>query len=294
MLQEIISGIILDVKNINTLEMIDYLVIGHITIDKTAHGLKLGGTAAYVALTVKALGWRVGVVTSWGEEIPASELDGLTIVNIHTAESTKFENLYCEKKRNQIIKGTAAPLKYEHIPEPWQNSKVVHIGPVAREVDQDITHRFPNSLVGITPQGWFRDWDTKGNVLFSDWREAKSTLQYANAIVISPEDVGFNEERIEEMVTYCPVVVVTEAEAGARLYWHGDVRRFRAPSMNEVDPTGAGDIFAAAFFIRLSQTRDPWGAARFATNISAFSVQRTGLNAIPTDAEIKQSMVEVL
>ncbi len=284
----------MDVRNINTLEMIDYLVIGHITLDKTAHGLRLGGTAAYAALTVKTLGWRVGVVTSWGEEIPALELNGLTIVNIHTAESTKFENLYCDRKRNQIIKGIAAPLCYEHIPEVWRSSKIVHIGPVAKEVDPGIVQRFPESLVGITPQGWFRDWDEKGYVFCRDWREAKSTLKYANAIVISPEDVGFNEERIEEIVTYCPVVVVTEAEAGARLYWNGDVRRFRAPSVSEVDPTGAGDIFAAAFFIRLFQTRDPWGAARFATYISAFSVNRTGLNAIPTDAEIKQSMVEVL
>ena len=57
---------------------------------------------------------------------------------------------------------------------------------------------------------------------------------------------------------------------GARLYWNGDVRRFRPPSVKEVDATGAGDIFAAAFFTRLYITRDPWEAARFATPLSAF------------------------
>lgn len=64
--------------------------------------------------------------------------------------------------------------------------------------------------------------------------------------------------------------------------------------MKEVDATGAGDIYAAAFFTRLYATRDPWEAARFATQLSAYSVTRTGLESIPTTAEIQECMVEVL
>jgi sugar/nucleoside kinase (ribokinase family) len=64
--------------------------------------------------------------------------------------------------------------------------------------------------------------------------------------------------------------------------------------MKEVDATGAGDIFAAAFFIRLFSTRDPWEAARFATLIASHSVTRMGLNGIPTPQEIEESMMEVL
>jgi sugar/nucleoside kinase (ribokinase family) len=61
-----------------------------------------------------------------------------------------------------------------------------------------------------------------------------------------------------------------------------------------VDATGAGDIFAAAFFIRLFKTRDPWEAARFATLIASRSVTRIGLNGIPTQSEIEACMMEVL
>jgi sugar/nucleoside kinase (ribokinase family) len=89
------------------------------------------------------------------------------------------------------------------------------------------------------------------------------------------------------------VLAITEAAEGARLYWNGDVRRFRRTAIKEVDPTGAGDIFAAAFFTRLHSTRDPWEAARFATNLSSFSVTRTGLASIPKPEEIEESMVEV-
>jgi sugar/nucleoside kinase (ribokinase family) len=61
-----------------------------------------------------------------------------------------------------------------------------------------------------------------------------------------------------------------------------------------MDSTGAGDIFSAAFFVRLHSTRDPWEAARFATNLAAYSVTRPGLNGIPTQKEIENCRMEVL
>jgi len=60
-----------------------------------------------------------------------------------------------------------------------------------------------------------------------------------------------------------------------------------------VDPTGAGDVFAAAFFIRLSQTRDPWEAARFATQVAARSVTRRGMESTPTREEMLDFLIEV-
>ena len=59
---------------IEKLEPIDYLVIGHLTVDLTPEGPRLGGTATYASLTAKALGMRVGIVSSWGMEIPAGPI----------------------------------------------------------------------------------------------------------------------------------------------------------------------------------------------------------------------------
>ena len=63
--------------------------------------------------------------------------------------------------------------------------------------------------------------------------------------------------------------------------------------LRRLEKTGAGDIFAACFFTRLYMTRDPWEAARFATQLSAISVTRPGLTGIPTQDEIEACMVEV-
>jgi sugar/nucleoside kinase (ribokinase family) len=112
--------------------------------------------------------------------------------------------------------------------------------------------------------------------------------------VISSEDLGFDESRIEEMAIASRVLAVTDSSDGVRLYWNGDVRRFRPPRVNEVDTTGAGDIFATAFFYRLYTTRDPWEAARFAVQLAAISVTREGLDGIPTPEEIQECMTEVL
>jgi sugar/nucleoside kinase (ribokinase family) len=62
----------------------------------------------------------------------------------------------------------------------------------------------------------------------------------------------------------------------------------------EFDPTGAGDIFAAAFFVRLYLTRDPWESARFANQIAATSVTRGGLDGVPTQEEVQENLIEVL
>jgi hypothetical protein len=278
---------------IEKLEPIDYLVIGHITVDLTPEGPRMGGTATYASLTAKALGMRVGIVSSWGTEIPEGPLQNIPLVNFPTDMSTTFENVYSANGRVQFLRNNAPKLDYYQVPEKWRSANIVHLGPVAQEVEPGLVRNFPDAFIGVTPQGWMRAWQGDGRVYPSEWPEASFVLERADAAVISVEDVGGDERRLDEMAASCQVLAVTEAAEGVRLYWNGDVRRFRPPAVKEVDPTGAGDIFAAAFFTRLYMTRDPWEAARFATALTAFSVTRTGLEAIPTPEEINACMVEV-
>jgi sugar/nucleoside kinase (ribokinase family) len=276
------------------LEPGDYLVIGHIAQDITPAGLQLGGTAAYAALTAKALGLRVGVVTACTPDLELPELDGVTVSAIDAEYNTTFENINTPNGRIQYIHHVAPMLDITHVPETWRRAPIVHLGPIAQEIDPKLARSFPDSLVGLTPQGWLRSWDKTGLVRPAEWPEASYVLEKSSAVVVSIEDVQGDEYRIEEMLSSIRILVVTEAAAEARLYWNGDLRRFRPPKMVEIDPTGSGDIFAAAFFYRLSTTRDPWEAARFATNLAAFSVSRPGLQGIPTAEEIQNCLVEVL
>ncbi len=282
-------------QNIVPLNPVDYLVIGHLSCDLTPDGPRLGGTATYAALTGRALGLRVGVVTAWGGEIPLEVLDGIQVRSEAAEHSTTFENIYKADGRHQIIHHIAPDIRYESIPQTWRKSPIVHIGPIAGEGKGLADGGFPSSIMlGLTPQGWLRTWDDGGRVHIGTWVEAQSVLSKVNAAVLSIEDVGGDEEQIEAMANKCRVLAVTEGAAGTRLYWNGDLRRFSAAQVKEVDPIGAGDIFAAAFFWRFSTTRDPWAAARFATHLSACSVTRRGLEGIPTREEIQTCLVEVI
>ena len=279
--------------NLVPLEPVDYLVVGHVSHDLTPSGVRLGGTVAYSALTARALGLRVGVVTTSGPETDLNVLKDVLVVTTPSPQSTKFENIYTENGRKQVLHHRAAPLSFENVPETWRRTGIIHLGPVAGEMDAVLPESFSPSLLGLTPQGWMRAWDESGQVRRTDWESAEQALAQAGAVVVSIEDVGGDEERIEFMAAHTRVLAVTEGAAGSRLYWHGDQRRFRAPEMYETDATGAGDIFAAAFFIRLLTTQDPWEAARFATQLSARSVTRKGLEGIPTAEEVQACMVEV-
>ncbi len=86
---------------ISSLKPVDYLLIGHLTVDITPNGNCLGGTVVYSALTARALGLSVGIVTSWGAEISAAPLDGIPIVSFPSERSTTFENSYSDHGRTQ-------------------------------------------------------------------------------------------------------------------------------------------------------------------------------------------------
>ncbi len=277
-----------------SLQPVDYLAVGHVTVDILPHGNQLGGSVAYAALTARALGLRVGIVTSSGSDAPLGALDGIPLVNVPSEYSSTFENIYTENGRKQILHHRAAPILLDHIPQVWRNAPIIHLAPLAGELDASLAEELSASLLGVTPQGWMRAWDDAGHVTACAWENSARVLNRAGAVVLSVEDINRDLELAEEMAHNTRILCVTEGAAGAVLHWNGDRRRFRPPEIDEVDATGAGDIFAAALFTRLYQTRDPWEAARFATQLAARSVTRVGINGIPTLKEIEECLMEVL
>lgn len=275
-------------------EAIDYLAVGHITIDITDQGPRLGGSAAYAALTAQALGLRAGIVTAWAEELPLGPLEDLPIFNIGAQQSSTFENIYTANGRTQWYQGQAPFLEFHHIPEAWRTPRILHLAPVAREVSPRILKYFEESTLGVTPQGWLREWDAAGNVGVSDWEEAGHVLGRADAAVISLDDVAGDQARVDRMAANCPLLVVTDGARGTLLYAHGNEQLIDPVPAEVLDPTGAGDIFAAAFFVRLHLGGSPLEAAQFAAQLAARSTERAGLAGVPNKDEIYDLMAEAL
>jgi len=265
---------------------LDYLVIGHATRDLIDGAFTIGGTVSYAARTALALGCRVGVVTSVSPDLDLSQaLDGALVARHSAAATTTFENTYTPAGRRQVLHAVAETLTPEMIPVDWR-TEIVHLGPVAHECAPALVDILGDSFVGVTPQGWMRRWDQAGRVSVCRWEEAKSWLARADSVVLSEEDVAGDETLIAQYAAQTRVLAVTQGAAGCMVYADSRSRRFSAPVVDEVDSTGAGDIFAAAFFVYLQRSGDPWQAARFANRVAASSVTRAGLAGAPTPDEL--------
>jgi sugar/nucleoside kinase (ribokinase family) len=60
----------------------------------------------------------------------------------------------------------------------------------------------------------------------------------------------------------------------------------------DVDPTGAGDVFAAAFVIALWRGKPALEAVRFAHAAASFVVEAPGASGIPTEERIRGRLRE--
>lgn len=265
---------------ITPVKKMDYLVIGHITQDVTPAGNLVGGTVSYSGRAAQALGCATAVLTSCQPEYEGlAELAALTVEVIPSAHTSTFENIYGENGRTQMLYTVADPIRAEHLPDNWANPKVVHLGPVANEVDPALMHQFPNSIIGLTSQGWLRRWADDGRVYARDWPEAEQFLPLADVVILSEEDL-LDEVMLPRYRQLSKLLIMTENARGCTVFTGDEIRQIAAPSVTQVEPTGAGDIFATAFLIGYAENgRNPWQAAEFANKIAAQSVTQVGLDA---------------
>lgn len=272
------------------LSAVEYLVLGHVTLDVADSRLSLGGTATYAAVTARNLGLRVALLTSAGWQPGLVDiLRDVRVARLAAPHSTCFANVYMDGRRKQRLLALARPLEYRHILPEWRSAPIVHLAPVAHELKPEIVAAFPRTtLLGVTPQGWMRRWDKDGNVHPAPMDGAEVVLPRADAVVLSEEDFP-DSALIPEYGRMARLLVVTQGRQGATVYFRGEARCSPAfKARREVDPTGAGDVFAAAYFIHYYRTRDPFASADFANCVASFAVEKRGVAGVPTLEEVEE------
>ncbi len=271
----------------------DYVLVGHVCRDVLGQTERPGGTVLYAGVTALRLGRRVGIVTSHGPDLVLpEELAEAQVINIFAPETTTFLHQHEPTGRVLTLTARAGNITIADVPVAWRTAQIIHFAPVAWEVDRDVGPLHGASMLVATPQGWLRRATDTGNITPAIERLASLPMEALTAVVVSSEDVGEHEQLVAAIAARCPVVAVTRGPEGCTLYTGGVPAQIPSWAAHEADSTGAGDVFATAFFIRLSETGDPAISARFAACVAARSVEGEGVARIPTRQQVEHELAQ--
>jgi 1D-myo-inositol 3-kinase len=272
----------------------EFVAVGHVTLDHFGDEVRTGGAALYAAITAHRLGWSAAILTSHGADFPLDDLPtAIEIVTLEAPATTVFEHETGEVERAMRVTATASPLALDDLPEDWREAPMVLLAPILQEVDPTLVTAFGDGSVAAAAQGWMRALNDEGGVEAVAWESAGDVLDRLQALFLSAEDVRGQEEQLTEWVQRVPLAVVTAGAAGALLYVNGDRFEVKPRAVREeVDATGAGDVFATTFLLYYQRDGDPWAAAEAATCAASLSIEGEGWSTIPNTATLEAALAE--
>ena len=278
-------------------EGIRFLAIGHVTRDEFPGetGWRLGGTATYTAATAARLGAHAALVTRVGpkerETLEARCRDlGIELSALPSEVTTTFAFRYEEGRRILRLRARARSLALADVPRELRSANAVVLGSVAHEIDRSLLGAFGDAAAVVTAQGYLREWSANGTIQPRRWEDVAEVTSRASAIVLSEEDVAGDLDEPRRWAGHTPVIV-TFAERGSLVLADGSeqmVPAFHADKV--VDPTGAGDAFAAGLAIALAEKRPLLDAVRFAHAVASFAVEGIATEGLADRSRVERRM----
>jgi sugar/nucleoside kinase (ribokinase family) len=270
----------------------ELLIAGHIVKDVTADGWRPGGGALYAAVQASRLGLGVAVVTACSAEVDPENL--LPDVSWHvqrSPETTTFKNRYEDGKRSQRLLARGQAIDFAEVPPVWLKAPLILLTPLFHEIEPSDVGRFKpgNSLLGLSAQGWLRE--LEDDHVHAAAFEASPPWLAGDVVFLSDEDVQ-DAERVAVWQQRVPIIALTRGRTGCTIWDVAGRHEISAAAVCENDPTGAGDVFAAAFLVRYHETRDVLLAAVFASAAGALSVRSAGLESVARREEIEALLAQ--
>ncbi|HCG29744.1 MAG TPA: carbohydrate kinase [Chloroflexi bacterium] len=268
----------------------DVVVIGHLTIDRTPRGEALGGSVLYAALTAARYGARTAILTRANldllppdqHEILAAISAEVEIIVQSSDATTTFTNVDVGGRRQQSLHAWAGEIDLTGLPPLWRGAGVIHLAPVAQEIDPRQVNRLAPRILGCTPQGWMRAWDRThfGRVRLGHLRVPADLVARIDAIVVSYEEAVEARDTIEA-VGRRGLAVVTRGDQGGLVI--DRERRTDAPfyPAHSVDTVGAGDVFAAGLFTARGGGESVAASLRYAAAAASLKVAGEGVMSVP-------------
>jgi 1D-myo-inositol 3-kinase len=263
----------------------DLAILGHVTCDEIGNDRRLGGAASFAARAAVALGLRVGLVTAAPAGSPLLDelraLAGLTLAIRDADVITTFRLDYSGVRRRLALVAAAPALQPADVPAALRKAPVVYVGPVIGECGRGLVESLGDQpLVCVGLQGWLRRAAPGGRIEPHLLPEALSPPANVRAAVLSEEDHPDAAGIAAAFAGAGVVVALTHGARGATILEGTTRHEVPASPANEVDPTGAGDVFGVVFAVMLARRVAPAAAARAAADVAARVVEGPGIGTL--------------
>lgn len=227
---------------------------------------------------------------------PPTEIADVPLRRATSPSTTTFE--LCEEAADRRLRllARATNIEAESVPAAWRSAEIVHLAPICNELHAPILDCLGSRFVGATIQGWLRGADPTGLIRPSLDALSGLPLERLSAIVVSSADLELGTATcgmvgvLDELRARVPVVALTRGADGSTVYSGGGVHEIPALAAQAVDTVGAGDVYAAAFFIHLGDGDDPVASAQFAACAAGLAVEGAGWSRIPDRDEVDRVM----
>jgi sugar/nucleoside kinase (ribokinase family) len=268
------------------------LAVGHVTWDKRPEGDVAGGSVTYATATARRLGWETAALTTCGPDFdPARELPGAPVFVERSKSTTRFVNEYgADGVRRQFLLARAGLIHVGPLPDAWRRPDALLLAPLAGEIEGALAPSFEAEAVGAIAQGWVRAFAPDGAVSPTEWRDPGAALRGVHVLFVSQHDLPSSGPQPRDFLAWVPMVAVTRGWRGAQLLTRDATHDVPGYPRPEVDPTGAGDVFAASFLVRYQETGDALEAAAFANCAASCAVEGVGASSLGDRAEIERRL----
>lgn len=268
----------------------------------------LSGCSTNACLALSKMGMNVTIVGTIGSDY-SSRLDAdlkkykINRMIFPAKETGGFSLYYYDEYGNRELKvlGVADPLPETISFELYRSADLILLGPILMETPVEMVQDLRKNTTApifLDPQGLLRKQrnGTVDHILTDEFKEIAKLSDIIKAneletfVVTGIDGRSRPEKAVEALYQYgCKIAILTLAEAGSIIFDGEFFYPIPAYKTDAVDPTGAGDTYAAGFVLKyLEAPQKLKTAGYFASAVASIMVENIGPDFPLTKHEAEQ------
>lgn len=275
-----------------------FLAVGNITKDelilKSGKFISFGGTS-YSAIAATRLGYKAHILCRSNHEIDPwvkrLNEEGIHVEVQPDKHLTFFINDYSFGERQQLLLEHTRKIVYKSS----EKMDIIHFNPMFGEINLESIKKARKNceILSLDVQGLVRTTKNK-KVIGKFWSKREEFLKHIDFLKVGKNEINLvsrkksYREICEELSSMgAKVVALTLGEKGS-IVFKEDYYEIPAYKTEEIDPTGAGDVYATAFAIRYFETKDALNSGLFASASASFVVEDFGPKNIASREKVEE------